>query len=203
MNRLDKCLSGIVLSMGGCCEWLHEVPPIPNLPGFLISPSDDRWVDDIGLILETYNHGIWDPGSEKPQRKYMCFSAPVFRFPRELIGYGCCRGSKLYLALVLGFWLINLVVLVCGVFLFFGWFFLSASLTCLIVFRLFEVSYSGSAKADHSSGWFTVGVKFENFYVWIGKMGCYWQALKWQSTSWDAGFVLSPWLEGLQEVALK
>lgn len=131
----------------------------------------------------------------RSHRGNTCFSTPVFRFPRELIGYGCCRGTKLYLALVLGFWLINSVVLACGVVLFFSWTLLSADLTSLLVFRLFEVSYSGPAKADHSSGWFTVGVKFEILCVWIGKVGCYWQALKWQSTGWDTAFVLSLSLE--------
>lgn len=57
------------------------------------------------------------------------------------------------------------------VFLFPNWFFLSASLTSLLVFRLFEDSYSGPAKADHSSSWFTVGDEFENLYVLGWKPG--------------------------------
>lgn len=62
-NRLDKHLSGIVKVWEGavndCPRYLHQnSQPILNLTGFLISPSDGRRTDGVGLILETYSHGI-------------------------------------------------------------------------------------------------------------------------------------------------
>lgn len=76
----------------------------------------------------------------------MCVSTPVFRLPREFIGYVSYRDIYLCFGFGVFFSWMGFVW-----FSFPSWFLLSASLTSLVVllvFRLLEDSYSGSAKAD-------------------------------------------------------
>lgn len=166
--------------MNDCPKYLHQhLHPIPNLTGFLISPSDGRQMDGGGLILETNNHGIWDPDSGQPQRKYMQFFHSWFRLPRELIGYGCYRGSKFCLALVfcLGVFLFDFLFV--WVFLFpIRSFFPPSSHLCW-----FSAYLLIPALVQQEQIIPPVGLSWESNLrtrmCWVGNLGCYWQPLKW------------------------